>query len=183
MKFKGFSLIVGALIILFLTGFPSNAQVVVERSKEKVIISGVQYYVHVVKKGETAYSISKAYGLTVADLVKGNPQAASGINEGQSLRIPAALVTETLTPEQVSHQQARDDNKYIYHTLKQGETVYFLSKSYKVPVEDIVACNPGLDITKMSVGMEIAGTGQSAPFGVRPLRLGLGSFPPRNRAV
>ena len=156
MKFKGFSLIVGALIILFLTGFPSNAQVVVERSKEKVIISGVQYYVHVVKKGETAYSISKAYGLTVADLVKGNPQAASGINEGQSLRIPAALVTETLTPEQVSHQQARDDNKYIYHTLKQGETVYFLSKSYKVPVEDIVACNPGLDITKMSVGMEIA---------------------------
>ncbi len=49
------------------------SQVVVERSKDKVVISGVPYYLHQVKKGETAYSISKAYGITAEDLTKENP--------------------------------------------------------------------------------------------------------------
>ena len=47
------------------------SQVVVERSKDKVIISGIAYYIHQVKKGETAYSISKAYNITVEDLDPG----------------------------------------------------------------------------------------------------------------
>ncbi len=59
-----------------------------ERSKDKVVISGVTYYIHQVRKGETAYSISKAYGITVEELTKENPPAVYGLNEGQTLRIP-----------------------------------------------------------------------------------------------
>lgn len=70
------------------------SQVVVERSKNKVVIAGVAYYVHQVKKGETAYSISKAYGISVENLTKENPPAVYGINEGQSLRIPVQFVTD-----------------------------------------------------------------------------------------
>jgi len=61
------------LFVILLLSYSSYSQVVVERSKNKVIISGVVYYVHLVKKGETAYSISKAYGTTVEELIKENP--------------------------------------------------------------------------------------------------------------
>ena len=46
-----------AVILLLIISVPVDSQVVVERSKEKIIISGIAYYLHPVKKGETAYSI------------------------------------------------------------------------------------------------------------------------------
>jgi LysM repeat protein len=62
-------------IAFFLTGilFRANAQVVVEKSNDKVIISGTTFYIHTVKKGETAYSVSRAYGVTIDELTKENP--------------------------------------------------------------------------------------------------------------
>ena len=71
-----------ALLMFFAEG---DSQVVVERSKEKLIISGTPYYIHTVRKGETAYSISKAYNITVEDLTKENPPALYGLNEGQEI--------------------------------------------------------------------------------------------------
>jgi LysM repeat protein len=78
------------LLLILVTGNFNNvySQVVVEKSIDKVIISGVPYYIHLVKKGETAYSIARAYGISVEELTKENPPAVYGVNEGQSLRIP-----------------------------------------------------------------------------------------------
>jgi LysM repeat protein len=132
------------------------SQVVVERSKDKVIISGIAYYIHQVKKGETAYSISKAYGIAVEDLTRENPPAVYGIKEGQSLRIPVRLVTETKPSDYIAVQAVHDETKYIYHNLKPGETVYALSKSFGVSENEIILSNPGIDINKLSVGAEIA---------------------------
>jgi LysM repeat protein/ABC-type branched-subunit amino acid transport system substrate-binding protein len=132
------------------------SQVVVERSKDKVIISGVAYYVHQVKKGETSYSISKAYGITVEDLNRENPPAVYGINVGQTLRIPVKLVTDPKTSESSPVKREYDDTKFIYHSLKPGETVYSLSKSYGVSEDEIIQSNPGMDINKLSVNTEIA---------------------------
>ena len=82
------------LISVLIFSNTGNSQVIVERSKDKVIISGTSYFIHQVKKGETAYSIAKAYGISVEDLNRENPPAVYGIKEGQSLRIPVSLVTE-----------------------------------------------------------------------------------------
>jgi LysM repeat protein len=132
------------------------SQVKVERSKDKVIISGVAYYIHQVKKGETAYSISKAYGITVEDLNRENPPAVYGIKEGQSLRIPVKLADQIKQTETSTIKEGRDETKFIYHILKPGETVYSLSKSYGVSENEIIQSNAGIDINKLSVGMEIA---------------------------
>ncbi len=132
------------------------SQVVVERSKDKVIISGVAYYIHQVKKGETAYSISKAYNITVEDLTRENPPAVYGVNEGQTLRIPVRLVTDAKPSQPVPAKREHDETKFIYHSLKPGETVYSLSKAYGVSEDEIVQSNPGIDINKLSVGSEIA---------------------------
>jgi hypothetical protein len=83
------TLIIKVVFVLFLPCASGWSQVVVERSKDKVIISGVPYYLHQVKKGETPYSISRAYGITT-DILTRNPSIA-GLKEGQSLRIPQGL--------------------------------------------------------------------------------------------
>jgi LysM repeat protein len=131
--------ILPALILFMIVALQAGAQVVVERSKDKVIISGSAYYIHNVKKGETAYSISRAYGITVEELTRENPPAVYGVNEGQTLRIPV-----------------RDETKYTYHRLQPGETVYSLSKLYGVSENEIISSNPGIDINKLAVGSEIA---------------------------
>jgi LysM repeat protein len=143
-------------IILTIFGQCGWAQIVVERSKDKVVISGVTYYVHQVKKGETAYSISKAYGITVEELTKENPPAVYGLNAGQMLRIPFRPLSETPASQTEAAKSKHDDARFIYHSMKPGETVYFLSKTYDVSENDIIESNPGIDITKLSVGAEIA---------------------------
>jgi LysM repeat protein len=132
------------------------SQVVVERSKDKVIISGVAYFVHQVRKGETAYSISKAYGITVEDLTRENPPALYGVKEGQSLRIPVVLVKNTKPSEVFVPKKEHNEAEFVYHSLKPGETVYSLSRSFGVSENEIMDSNPGIDINKLSVGTEIA---------------------------
>ncbi|HEX7492856.1 MAG TPA: LysM peptidoglycan-binding domain-containing protein [Bacteroidales bacterium] len=133
-----------------------NSQVVVERSKDKVIISGIAYYIHQVKKGETVYSISKAYGITVEELIRENPPAVYPIKEGQTLRIPVKSVTEVISSDSTAIKKEHNENKFIYHSLRPGETVYFLSKSYGVSEDEIIQSNPDIDINKLPVGAEIA---------------------------
>jgi LysM repeat protein len=156
MKIRSLIKTIPAAIILLIFSLNVRSQVFVERSKDKVVISGVAYYIHQVKKGETAYSISKAYGISVEELTKENPPAVYGLNTGQILRIPAKSVTESIGTQPDAAKNRKDDSKFIYHTLKPGETVYFLSKTYDVSENDIIGSNPGIDITKLSVGMEIA---------------------------
>ena len=147
-----------AILFVILTfSLQSWSQVTVERSNDKVVISGVTYYLHLVKKGETIYSISRAYGLTTGELIKDNPSVASGLKEGQSLRIRADLVSpkyEVLPA--VSTVTVRDENKFIYHKLQPGETIYFLSRKYSVSENEIIQSNPGIDISKLPLGYEIA---------------------------
>jgi LysM repeat protein len=145
--------------IIFLLFFieVTVAQVVVEVSKDKVVIAGRQYYVHTVKKGETAYSISKAYGITVEELIRENPPAVYGIKDGQLLQVPVAEIR----PDQsanvpVNIRVNKDEEKFIYHKLNAGETVYFLSRKYGVSENEILTSNPGMDINKISIGTEIA---------------------------
>ena len=133
------------------------SQVPVERSKDKIVISGITYYLHIVKKGETLYSISKAYGITSEELTRENPPALNGLKEGQSLRIPEKLVTAASLPQTASGPQAaRDESRFIYLKLQPGETIYFLSKKYSVSENEIIQSNPGIDINKLPLGYEIA---------------------------
>jgi LysM repeat protein len=145
------------ILILITVSIQGWSQVAVERSKDKIVISGVTYYLHTVKKGETIYSISRAYGISTEELVKENPPALSGLKEGQSLRIDASLVTSATTSQLTAYTESvRNESKYIYHKLQAGETIYFLSRTYSVSENEIIQANPGIDINKLPLGYEIA---------------------------
>jgi LysM repeat protein len=145
------------LLLIFIHCTSGWTQVAVERSKDKVVIAGVSYYLHPVRKGETIYSIARTYDITTSDLARENPSVTEGLKEGQSLRIPARLVSTTSMPEvsQVK-QKPKDDSRFLYHKLQPGETIYFLSKKYSVSENEIVQSNPDIDINKLPLGYEIA---------------------------
>ncbi|OFY65282.1 MAG: hypothetical protein A2V64_05265 [Bacteroidetes bacterium RBG_13_43_22] len=156
MGFKEFHRIAAVLFFSIAIAVQASGQVVVERSNDKVIISGTAYYIHYVKKGETAYSISRAYGIPVDELTKENPPALYGVKEGQSLRIPVKDLSVGQPAMQEPVKARKDESRYDYHRLQPGETVYSVSKLYGVSENEIISSNPGIDINKLSVGSEIA---------------------------
>lgn len=59
-------------------------------SGEKVISGGRTYYMHEVQKGQTLYSIAKAYKVTILDIDRENVIPAGGLQSGQMLKIPVS---------------------------------------------------------------------------------------------
>jgi len=52
-------------------------------------LSAIDYQVHRVKKGDTLYSLSKRYGVTVDNLMKLNKLSSSKLSIGQAIKIKA----------------------------------------------------------------------------------------------
>ncbi|MFO8234233.1 MAG: LysM peptidoglycan-binding domain-containing protein [Bacteroidales bacterium] len=130
------------IFVLFVSVFPYNLysqqdSIVVKRSDDKVKISGELYYIHIVEKGQTLYSISRAYDVSQRAIAKENPDILLGIKTGQALKIP-------YHPSEDERFQPTDTANYIYHTVRPGETLYSLSREYNVSTDDIKAENPVL---------------------------------------
>lgn len=89
--------------IVISTAPATYAQTAVEVSKEKVRVNGTLMYAHKVLKGQTVYSICKAYDVTPEELQKVNPALASGLKEGMLLVVPIT------TPEQKSLKEKAKD--------------------------------------------------------------------------
>ena len=98
------------------------------------------HFLHTVTKGQSLYSISSMYNVSIADIVKLNPGSDERIKVGQALKIP----------------QTNADNKVVFHTIQAGETLYKLSVKHGVSVERICRANPGLSVKNFRVGQVIA---------------------------
>lgn len=90
---------------------------------------------HVVRENETLYSISEKYDISVNDLKRINNLSSDTIYVGQKI-----YFREKKTPYQYYVTQ-RDIPKSGYHIVKEGETLYRISKTYGVPLEDIMRFN------------------------------------------
>lgn len=144
--------IITILSLLFFTGFLLEAQIPVVKSTEKVIVRGNTYYIHTVVKGQTSFSIAKAYSITVETLHAENPEAVYGLKEGQSLKIPVVVSGEPV----VVPQRTKDTAKYIYHAVAPGETIYSLSRRYDIPTAAILEANSGISPDDIPIGYELA---------------------------
>jgi LysM repeat protein len=93
--------------------------------------------VHILKQGETLYSLSKAYGCTVNDLLNLNPDIK--VND-----LP--IGTEILLPgkEIPQNKLSFDEEGYILHKVKKGETLSTIARYYQLRVKEIKSTNPEL---------------------------------------
>jgi len=119
----------------------SNAEVCdsigVERTDGKLFI------LHRITGGETLYSISKKYKVSVDELKKANPAWAQGLQVGQILKVPTALPAAPAAAATAST-----------HTVAAGETLYSIAAKYGISVDALKKANPGLS-SSISVGQTL----------------------------
>lgn len=97
---------------------------------------------HTVRQGETLYSISREYGVTVAEIREWNQLEGDNLQTGMRLRIAPPSRNATV------------------HTVREGETLFAISRRYGVTIAEIEQWNdlrtnvlaPGMDLTIYSEG-------------------------------
>lgn len=99
---------------------------------------------HTVERGETVFSIAKMYNTSVEEINRLNPGVSETIVVGQTLVIP----------QRKTISEVKEDN-YRYHTISAGETLYAVSRTYKLKPEDVVTANPGLSAETFKAGETI----------------------------
>lgn len=99
-------------------------------------IKGKKYYIHIIEKGESLYAIHKKYNIPLDVLKKENPSVVDGLSIGEKIFIPV---------KRKENEEVVLDGNFITHVVQKKQTLYSISKLYKVQQNEIIAVNP--DIT------------------------------------
>mgnify|MGYP000630872615 CR=1 FL=1 len=92
--------------------------------------------IHMVKSGDTLYELSKKYQVSLEEIIANNAQIVdpNKIEVGMKVKIPSK-----------SQQLESPDSEMAYiHTVKQGDTLWKLSKGWGLPLKTLVDANPQL---------------------------------------
>ncbi|WP_035648894.1 LysM peptidoglycan-binding domain-containing protein [Flavobacterium sp. ASV13] len=98
---------------------------------------------HKIQKGETAYFIAQKYKVSVDEIYKFNPESQNGIKDNQIIKIPVH-----------SSEKIKSDQQ-ITHIVGEKETLYGLSKKYKVSQEALQEANKEILAGGLQVGQEL----------------------------
>ena len=132
------SLLVMLMMAASITAFGQQTiptTVKVQKSTQKVKIGSKFYYIHIVQKGETLFSIGKAYGVSQADIASENPDIYQGLKSDQALKIPALIIKEA------DLKGVTEDEDFIYHIVRKGETLSAIARQYEVSVGVLIKSN------------------------------------------
>jgi murein DD-endopeptidase MepM/ murein hydrolase activator NlpD len=127
-----------------------------------------------VQPGQTMYSLARANGLSVSQLARANNiRAPYTLSVGQRLVVPGAAnpVSPRPTVAQVNAPAPRTSvaaapRSTGMHTVRPGETLYSLGRTYNMRPHNIAAAN-GLNMSQgLSIGqrVKIPGGGSSSPI-------------------
>jgi ABC-type branched-subunit amino acid transport system substrate-binding protein/LysM repeat protein len=137
------------LAFIFLFGFiiQTNAQedFGIIKSDKIEVINGQKVFLHKVEKGQTLYSIAKAYQVDLKTLEKDTLNIHLKI--GQIIYIPVKIDNNSKTA-------TKEDSNYKTHTVLSKETLFGISRKYAIEEEDILNANPELK-DGLKVGMLI----------------------------
>ena len=109
-----------------------------------------------VKRNDNIYDIAKAYGVSVQEITKANNiKNPSRIKEGQMLFIPSVVETKPSESKLAAKEEPELEVGTTYHTVKRGEGIYTIAKSYNVSIQKILHANKISDPLKIKPGMKI----------------------------
>lgn len=94
--------------------------------------------IHIVKKGDSLYELSKKYGVPLVKIVDANPQLVdpNKLDIGMKIKIPI---------EPVPVPGPEGSQPIIHkHPVKQGDSLWKLSKAWGVSLKEIIDANPQL---------------------------------------
>jgi LysM repeat protein len=129
------------VVILFLFSFVAFAQ---EKTQT-----------HTVVRGETVRTISLKYHITPYDLIRINPDVVDPPTVGSVLVIPVVKDESGIMVEAKELVEKKENqSKHIIHEVKEKETLFSLSRKYKVKVDDLFDLNPEL-VKGLKIGMKL----------------------------
>lgn len=119
------------------------------KSTETQTIDGKTFYIHKIEKGQSLYSITKLYNVTLDELYFHNPELKTGVKANQEIKIPSSFtaiktVTTTPTNTNTSSSYQVDTLKYFTYKITKGETVYSITKKFNLSEAQLNAFNPNL---------------------------------------
>jgi len=136
------------LLLIVSIGFNARPQsdLNLVKSDNVETINGKKYYLHKVEKGQTLFSISKAYQIDVKLLEADSNNIPLKI--GQIIKIP---FNENVSKgnEKVNY------NSILYHTVLSKETLFGISRKYNVDENDLLKANPDVEKNGLKVGQTI----------------------------
>jgi LysM repeat protein len=134
---KGFTFLFMLLALMLAFG----QQTPIKKSKVKQVVNGKRYIVHVVEHGQTLYSITRAYGVKSYEAYLKKDK--NKLNIGDTVWIPMANGDESIP----------SNSSYKYVEVKQGQTLYSISKTFGVSIAELEKLNPELKSSPLRVGM------------------------------
>lgn len=113
--------------------------------------------IHIVKKGDTLFDLSKKYQVPLQKLIEANPKIVNPdqLNLGDKVKIPSSAVP------------VDGEGANVYkHTVKQGDSLWKLAKAWGLPLQSLIQANPQLsdpNVLKVGEVVNIPTQGQNAP--------------------
>jgi LysM repeat protein len=128
-------------VILFFSfqALGQESPVITNRSNTVHRIEGKEYFFHAVLQGQTLFSIARAYGVTVDDITRENPDLRGELKYDQIIRIPVKQFTPGSDQPK---SMALTEITFTEHQVKRRETLYGISRQYNISESDLVQHNP-----------------------------------------
>ncbi|MGB0260195.1 MAG: amino acid ABC transporter substrate-binding protein [Flavobacteriaceae bacterium] len=115
------------------------------------------FFVHKVRKGETAFGLSQRYNISEEQLLHYNPEAANGLKRRTKLKIPRY---RKLPPKKAAD--------FKLHTVQKGETRWRIAYTYGITLEALQQRNPEMgEVLEIGQQLRIPLT-SAQPSGVDP---------------
>lgn len=124
---------------VLISSFLIAQAVIITPTKRVEERNGKQYFIHIVEKGQTVYSIARAYDVGIDEIYFENPSSKNGILINQELLIP------TKNKETEIRQEIKQSEfEFFYHVCAEGETFKDVAEIYLLPSNKVVAANPSV---------------------------------------
>ena len=115
-------------------------------SQELISINGVVFYMHIVKKRETLFSIAKAYSVTIEDIEKVNPKLSQGLKEGDYIYIRKGDQSKTEIANQTVNEAAKINEAELSRAdqrrVRQAERTETTAKTERTETNNKIELNP-----------------------------------------
>lgn len=95
---------------------------------------------HIVKKGDSVYSIAKLYGVPVDKIYLYNPESKNVLKRGAVITIPQ------------ESDAINNGSSFLYYTIKSGDTLAEIASEYNTSVQQLMADNKGVSENKFASG-------------------------------
>jgi len=114
------------------------------------VFSQENYIKHTISKGDNLTSIAKKYGVKPKDISNANPDAPKILKLNSVLLIPSGNQSVVKSKEIVA--LTTPDS----HEVLAKETLWGISKQYKVTVDELKKANPSLETEGLKIGQKIS---------------------------